>query len=96
MSSFKTKQFRPGSFVTSWYSRGGQIKDKYGNKSSRSLTFRNVHSGLVVSNEGKILGVERNRHHSFGNDPRRIRVGAGQTAQQRKIMLELRKSGRVH
>ena len=95
MSKFKTKGFKPGRFVGSFYSRGGHQTDKYGNVSFKPTTFRNNHSGIVVSAKGKILGIERNRRHSFGNDPRKIKVTKSQTAQKKKIMLELRKRGKI-
>ena len=92
---FRTKPFRSGTFVTSWYARGGQTRDKHGNKSSSPETFRNNHSGLVITKSGRILGIERNRRHAFGSDPRKVRIGSQQTAQKKKIMLELRRRGRV-
>ena len=90
-NKFKPRSFKPGTFVTSWYSRGGNTMDKHGNKSSSPVTFRNNHSGLVITRKGRIIGIERNRRHSFGSDPRKVRIGPGQTAQQKKIMIELRK-----
>lgn len=92
---FKAKPFKSGVFIGSFYSRGGRSRDKHGNTTFIPQTFRNVHSGLVVNSTGKVLGVERNRRHSFGSDPRKVRIGVRQTAQKKAIMAQLRKRRRI-
>ena len=95
MGRFRPASFRPGTFVTSWYSRGGNTADKHGNKSSSPVTFRNNHNGLVVTKNGRIIGIERNRRHAFGSDPRKVRIGPAQTAQRKAIMAKLRSQGKA-
>ena len=89
-----TKRFKPGTFKGSFYSRGGFTKDKYGNTSYKPMTFRDNHTGLVLSQRGSILGVEKNRQHHYGGDPKRG-ITPHQTARKRAIMASLRRSGKI-
>jgi len=94
---FKPFYPKPGSFKgNSFYSRGGKTKDKYGNVQLKPLTFRSNHTGVVISNHGKYLGIEANRRHTYGVDPRRVQFPKKyQTARQKLIMMKLRQSGRL-
>lgn len=90
---FIPKRFKPGTFIhSSYYVRGGSLKDKHGNKQHTPLTFRNNHSGVVVNIQGRPIGVERARHHTYGSDPRKAKIV--QTPQQRAIMANLRRRRR--
>lgn len=88
----KTQTYKPGKFIGSYYVRGGKTKDKHGNTKYTPLTFRNTHTGVVVSNQGRLLGVERARHNTYGSDPRKAKII--QTPRQKAMMANLRRRGR--
>lgn len=93
---FKPLKFKPGQFNGSYYSRGGKLKDKYGNVKLVPLTLRSNHTGVILSQRGKYEGIETNRRHSYGSDPRRVQFPKRyQTAQQKAIMASLRGRGRI-
>ena len=94
IKGYKIKGYnlRGGHSIGAWYVRNKRT-DKWGNKYQSSPTLRNVHSGLVVSNRGKVLGTETNIHHNYGSDPRRRKLTIVQTKQQKAIMRNLRMRG---
>ena len=58
-------------FIGANYKRGGRMTDKHGNVIAKPVTYRNVHSGVVVSGKGKVVGIEVNRKHQYGSDYRK-------------------------
>lgn len=55
------------------YSRGGLNRDKWGNTHRTRETWRTPNRGGIVhstATDGNLIGVERNRHHNYGDDPR--------------------------
>lgn len=96
VQKFKSLKFKPGQFKGSYYARGGKMRDKYGNVQLKPLTFRSNHTGVIVSGHGKYLGIESNRRHTYGADPRKVQFPKKyQTPQQKLIMMKLRQSGRL-
>ena len=86
-------KYTSGKFVkSSWYIRGGRLKDKYGNVKNTPLTLRNNHTGSIINSKGVYQGTEKNRQHSFGNDPRRVSGGRAfrSDAQRKAVMSKLR------
>ena len=88
----KGYNLRGGHSIGAWYVRNKRT-DKWGNRYQSSPTLRNVHSGMVVSNKGRVLGVERNAKHHYGNDPAKRKLTIVQTKQQKAIMRNLRMRG---
>lgn len=100
-SKYISKQFKPfnskpGTFFGSIYSRGGRLVDKYKNVRYEPVTYRSVHfPNIVLSSRGKILGGEKNRQHEYGLGVKPIKLKRIQSQQEKKIMMTLRKRGRL-
>ena len=93
---FKPTRVKPGSFSGSYYQRGGRVTDKHNNIKFTPLTFRNIHSGEILSNRGQYLGLEENRRHTYGLGPRKAALPKRyQTRQHKAVMASLRSRGRI-
>ena len=84
---------KSGKFLkSSWYVRGGKLKDKWGNTKNVPTTLRNNHTGSIVNAQGRVLGIERNHHHHYSSDPRPKRglKGFSSDRQRKAVMARLR------
>lgn len=90
----KGYNLRGGHSIGAWYVRNKR-SDKWGNRYQSNPTLRNVHSGLVVSRKGRVLGVEENRKNKYGYDVHKKKLTIIQTKQQKAIMRNLRMRGLV-
>ena len=86
-------KLKSGKFLkSSWYVRGGKLRDKWGNTKTVPISLRNNHTGAVVGSQGKVLGQERNLHHNYAFDPRAKRGlrGFSNDRQRKAVMARLR------
>jgi len=86
-------KYSSGEFVgSSWYKRGGKLKDKWGNIKHTPISYRENHTGSVINSKGVYQGTEKNRQHTFGNDPRKVSGGRAfrSDAQRKAVMRKLR------
>lgn len=89
----KSLKLKAGTNLKSWYTRGGTTHDKWGNTSHSPLTLRNVHSGLIINQQGKVIGQERNHRHGYGSDAKRAPAGAkafSSDKQRKAVFAKLR------
>ena len=85
---------------TNWkgslYSRGGVLHDKWGNTYKSTTNYRDNKTGMVFSQKGNLLGIEPNHSHVYSTDYKPLKkMNRYQTKRQKKIMITLRKKGKI-
>lgn len=89
------KRLKAGQWIGSYYVRN-KTTDKWKNRYKTPTTLRNTNSGYIITEKGTFVGVEIPKKHHYGQDPTKIKKPKKfQTRQQKKIMLTLRKKGRL-
>ena len=85
----KRKNIWKGSYVQ----RGGVIHDKWGNIKKVPITYRQRGRGIIVTEKGAFIGVEKTLANYYGRDKKLhpIRKGFVSEAQRKAVMAKLRR-----
>ena len=75
-----------------YYQRGGAISDKWKNTKKVAATYRNRNSGLIITEKGTFIGIEKPLRNYYGKDKKLspIRKGFVSERQRKHVMAKLK------